>query len=73
MFVLSWFPHLVHLDDRLVTEEQRLEARRLYKRPIFENVFTLPERMKDIHYRMAFSKLLALDGQKKPKETNSII
>lgn len=73
MFVLSWFPYLVHLDDRLVTEEQRLEAKRLYKRPMLENIFTLPDRVKDIHFRMAFSKLLTFDGQKKPRETNSII
>ncbi|XP_012227201.1 leucine-rich melanocyte differentiation-associated protein-like isoform X2 [Linepithema humile] len=73
MFVLSWFPYLIHLDDRLVTEEQRVEAKRLYKRPILENIFTLPERMKDIHFRMAFPKLLPLDGQRKPRESNSII
>lgn len=73
MFVLSWFPHLIHLDDRLVTEEQRLEARRLYKRPILENIFTLPECMKDMHIHKTFPKLLALDGQRKPRETNSIV
>ncbi|XP_063893788.1 leucine-rich melanocyte differentiation-associated protein isoform X1 [Helicoverpa armigera] len=38
LFVISQFPSLHHLDDRRVTEDQRLEAQRLYKRPFFERI-----------------------------------
>ncbi|CAH0673854.1 unnamed protein product [Spodoptera exigua] len=38
LFVISQFPSLNHLDDRRVTEDQRLEAQRLYKRPFFERM-----------------------------------
>ncbi|XP_011314897.1 leucine-rich repeat-containing protein C10orf11-like [Fopius arisanus] len=38
LFVISWFPRLEHLDDRTVTPEQRREAKRLFKRPLFENL-----------------------------------
>nr|CAD7442711.1 unnamed protein product [Timema bartmani] len=34
LFVISWFDHLVHLDDQTVTNDQRLEAERLFKRPL---------------------------------------
>ncbi|CAB3235323.1 unnamed protein product [Arctia plantaginis] len=38
LFVISQFPSLTHLDDRRVTEDQRLEAQRLYKRPFLERI-----------------------------------
>ncbi|XP_026330468.1 leucine-rich melanocyte differentiation-associated protein-like [Hyposmocoma kahamanoa] len=38
LFVVSQFPSLHHLDDRKVTEDQRSEAQRLYKRPFFERL-----------------------------------
>ncbi|XP_061704383.1 leucine-rich melanocyte differentiation-associated protein-like [Cydia pomonella] len=38
LFVISQFPSLNHLDDRKVTEDQRAEAQRLYKRPFFERI-----------------------------------
>lgn len=38
MFVISQFPSLVHLDDRKVTDDQREEAQRLYKRPFLERI-----------------------------------
>lgn len=40
LFVISQFPSLHHLDDRKVNEDQRAEARRLYKRPFFERLVT---------------------------------
>ncbi|KAG8230293.1 hypothetical protein J437_LFUL010196 [Ladona fulva] len=36
LFVISWFPHLIHLDDCVVTNEQREEAKRLYHRSFFD-------------------------------------
>ncbi|XP_059054579.1 leucine-rich melanocyte differentiation-associated protein-like [Achroia grisella] len=36
LFVISQFPSLNHLDDRNVTDDQRQEAQRLYKRPLLE-------------------------------------
>ncbi|XP_049870819.1 uncharacterized protein LOC126370119 isoform X2 [Pectinophora gossypiella] len=38
LFVISQFPSLNHLDDRKVTEDQRSEAHRLYKRPFVERL-----------------------------------
>lgn len=38
LFVISWFPDLLHLDDRSVTDDQRHEAHRLFKRPFLERI-----------------------------------
>ncbi|XP_050349208.1 leucine-rich melanocyte differentiation-associated protein-like [Nymphalis io] len=38
LFVISQFPSLLHLDDRKVTDDQREEAHRLYKRPLLERI-----------------------------------
>ncbi|XP_028174354.1 leucine-rich melanocyte differentiation-associated protein-like isoform X1 [Ostrinia furnacalis] len=38
LFVISQFPTLNHLDDRKVTEDQQIEAQRLYKRPFLERL-----------------------------------
>lgn len=38
LFVISQFPSLNHLDDRKVTDDQRTESLRLYKRPFFERI-----------------------------------
>ncbi|GJQ86288.1 hypothetical protein Trydic_g8984 [Trypoxylus dichotomus] len=37
-FIISLFPNLLHLDDRTITDDQREEAERLYKRPIVQKV-----------------------------------
>ncbi|XP_032681199.1 leucine-rich melanocyte differentiation-associated protein-like isoform X2 [Odontomachus brunneus] len=55
LFVISWFPRLVHLDDSKVTADQQLEARRLFKRPLFEDFLqhtTVPECVKHLHNRI---------------------
>lgn len=36
--MISLFPHLIHLDDRTVTVDQRKEAQRLYRRSFVEKV-----------------------------------
>ncbi|XP_029664991.1 leucine-rich melanocyte differentiation-associated protein-like isoform X2 [Formica exsecta] len=72
LFVLSWFPHLMHLDDRIVNDEQLLEAKRLFKRSLFE--VELPECIKDLHNKMnIFSKSSMPDRQKISRGTNLII
>ncbi|KAF5275967.1 hypothetical protein FQA39_LY00763 [Lamprigera yunnana] len=38
LFMISLFPTLVHLDDKAVTDDQRAEAYRLYKRPLLERI-----------------------------------
>ncbi|XP_068623752.1 uncharacterized protein [Battus philenor] len=38
LFVISKFPSLSHLDDRRVTEDEKAEAHRLYKRPLVERI-----------------------------------
>ena len=56
LFVISWFPRLVHLDDRVITPEQRSEAKRLFKRPILEKLVEnapLPECIKMLHSKLA--------------------
>lgn len=77
LYVISWFPHLVHLDDRTVTPEQRQEAKRLFKRPLLENLTEyapLPECIKQLHNKIAniFSKP-TLPCKLKPRGTNFII
>lgn len=36
--MISLFPNLIHLDDRYVTDDQRREADRMYKRPLLERI-----------------------------------
>ncbi|XP_028026169.1 uncharacterized protein LOC114239932 isoform X2 [Bombyx mandarina] len=38
LFIISQFQSLNHLDDRKVTDDQRTEALRLYKRPFLERL-----------------------------------
>ncbi|CAK1579093.1 unnamed protein product [Parnassius mnemosyne] len=38
LFVISKFPSLNHLDDRRVTEDEKAEANRLYRRPLVERI-----------------------------------
>lgn len=38
LFVISWFPVLQYLDDQAVTKGERMEAHRLYKRPLLERI-----------------------------------
>lgn len=77
LYVISWFPHLVHLDDRAVTPEQRQEAKRLFKRPLLENLTEnapLPECIKHLHNKIAniFSKP-TLPYKLKPRGTNFVV
>lgn len=37
---MSLFPHLVHLDDKLVGSDERKEAEEMYHRPIMERLVT---------------------------------
>ncbi|CAG2053636.1 unnamed protein product [Timema podura] len=64
LFVISWFDHLVHLDDQTVTNDQRLEAERLFKRPLG----SLPPYLRNI--RKGFS-LLTSKMSDKDQLTNS--
>ncbi|XP_072746348.1 leucine-rich melanocyte differentiation-associated protein isoform X1 [Anoplolepis gracilipes] len=74
LFVLSWFPRLIHLDDRMVNDEQLLEAKRLFKRPLFENMIELPEYIKDLHNKInIFSKSSMSNRQQISRGTNLII
>lgn len=38
--MIALFPNLIHLDDRAVTDDQRKEALRLYKRPLLERIIS---------------------------------
>lgn len=38
LFIISLFPNLLHLDDKVVTPDQVNEAMRLYKRPLVERM-----------------------------------
>lgn len=78
LYVISWFPHLVHLDDRTVTGEQRQEAKRLFKRPFLENITEhapLPECIKHLHNKITsiFAKPTLPDKLKPARGTNFII
>ncbi|XP_072757028.1 uncharacterized protein [Anoplolepis gracilipes] len=71
LFVLSWFPRL---DDKMVNDEPLLEAKRLFKRPLFENMIEPPEYIKDLHNKInIFSKSSMSNRQKILRGTNLII
>lgn len=36
LYVISWLPQLIYLDDRIITDDQRQEANRLYGRPYYK-------------------------------------
>ncbi|KAL3277300.1 hypothetical protein HHI36_012650 [Cryptolaemus montrouzieri] len=38
LFMISSFPHLIHLDEKRVTSNERIEAERLYQRPLYEKL-----------------------------------
>lgn len=38
LLIISLFPNLIHLDDRNVTEDQRQEAERVFRRPLVEKL-----------------------------------
>ncbi|KAJ8955008.1 hypothetical protein NQ318_000440 [Aromia moschata] len=38
LFIISLFPNLIHLDDKAVTPDQRMEALRIYQRPLVERL-----------------------------------
>lgn len=74
LYVLSWFPHLLHLDDRTVTEQQLLEAKKLFRRSLFEDFVVVPECIKELHNKIAvYSKPLASDKQRVLSGTNFIV
>ncbi|XP_012260584.1 leucine-rich melanocyte differentiation-associated protein-like isoform X2 [Athalia rosae] len=78
LFVISWFPHLVHLDDRAVTPEQRLEAKRLFRRPLLDQIAgtaQVPECIKHLHNKVSniFSKPTLPVTSKVPKGSNFVI
>ncbi|KAL7300755.1 hypothetical protein TKK_0006732 [Trichogramma kaykai] len=55
LYVISWFPLLDHLDDRAITVEQRLEAKRLFKRPFLEEFLEkheMPECLKYLNSKI---------------------
>lgn len=78
LFIISWFPRLVHLDDRTITPEQCQEAKRLYKRPFLESLSEntpLPECFKYLHKKLAnmFSKPILPNKLQGTRGTNVII
>ncbi|XP_033217163.1 leucine-rich melanocyte differentiation-associated protein-like isoform X2 [Belonocnema kinseyi] len=78
LVVISWFPRLVHLDDRLITSEQRIEATRLFRRPLLEQLSEhtpIPECIKVFHNRLSnfFIKSVIPDKLRMPKSSNFII
>ncbi|ODN02772.1 Leucine-rich repeat-containing protein C10orf11 [Orchesella cincta] len=61
LFVISWIPQLQYLDDRVITDDQRSEALRLYGRPFYKVLLEeqLPEFMERLRFKfrnMSFGK-----------------
>lgn len=74
LYVLSWFPHLIHLDDRTVTEQQLLQAKKLFRRSLLEDFVVVPECLKDLHNKIAiYSKSSTSDEQRVFSGTNLIV
>ncbi|XP_014217016.1 leucine-rich melanocyte differentiation-associated protein-like [Copidosoma floridanum] len=77
LFVISWFPKLVHLDDRVITHEQHSEAKRLFKRPFLEGFFEkapIPSCMRYLHEKMStFVNPISLPEKLKSRKSNLIV
>lgn len=73
LYVLSWFPNLVHLDDRTVTDDQRKEAIRLFNRPSYKTA-VLPELryISDLRKKL-FPAKPAGDSARPPIESRNLI
>ena len=74
--MISWFPQLNHLDDRTVTTEQRLEAKRLYKRPFLEELtknIPLPNCLKFLQNKLSTICKNPLKSNDNSRRTNLII
>lgn len=78
LFVISWFPHLLHLDDRKVTLDQRKEAKRLFKRPFFDDLTEpspVPQCIRKLHNKIAniFVKPDRMPNDKLQVRRNTIV
>lgn len=74
LYVLSWFPHLVHLDDRTVTKQQLLQAKKLFRRSVLEDFVAVPECIKDMHNKIAvYPNPLVSDKQRVLGGTNLVV
>lgn len=68
--MIAYFPHLTHLDDRPVTEDQRKEASRLYHKPLLERLRikthnTIPAYLR--HFSDSMSDLLVPTSNNREK------
>lgn len=68
--MISIFPKLVHLDDRIITDDQRIEAARLYKNALLDKMFSksnVPEYFRTISGKMSnmLSYIPAIGNHKK--------
>lgn len=64
----------MHLDDRIVTEYQLLQAKKLFKRSLLEDFVAVPECIKDLHNKIAiYSKPSVSDKQRVLNGTNLIV
>ncbi|KAJ8676083.1 hypothetical protein QAD02_011869 [Eretmocerus hayati] len=77
-FVISWFPALEHLDDRVITPEQRAEAKRLFKRPFLEQLIErapLPNCIKFMHSKLTavLTKPVILQQNAKPSRAPNLV
>ena len=74
--MISWFPRLIHLDDRAITEEQRQEAKRLFKRPILEQIAentTMPLCLKSLHNKISTICINPFSQSDKLKQTSKSV
>ncbi|XP_041968491.1 leucine-rich melanocyte differentiation-associated protein-like [Aricia agestis] len=79
LFVISHFPSLTHLDDRRVTEDQRTESERLYKRPLLERIVnpktgSIPQLLiKSVTWSSVHNKLSTILGKERREQRNLFI
>ncbi|XP_045767336.1 leucine-rich melanocyte differentiation-associated protein-like [Maniola jurtina] len=77
LFVISQFPSLNHLDDRKVTDDQRAEAQRLYRRPLLERLRPAPGGLAllgaSVTWNSVQNKLTSFWSKDKPQGRNLLI
>ncbi|CAH1119268.1 unnamed protein product, partial [Phaedon cochleariae] len=57
LYMISLFPHLIHLDDKVVTANERKEAIRLYNKPLLDRVVTKTQENLPDYLRIASQKV----------------
>lgn len=55
-FIIALFPNLMHLDDRIVTNDQRVQAKKMFQLPIIDRILTSTQKTVPNYVRCFINK-----------------